>query len=126
MRSHKHRKITIRNWVQVILPSAALASLALLGGSSISHYASERHQVAATRISPPAAVIPSGEFRKPPVAAVAPITASPAYTVHPGDNLWKLAARFCGKGTSENRLAAANHLQLEGILPLGKMITIRC
>jgi len=48
------------------------------------------------------------------------------YQVKKGDNLWNIAAAYCGSGFSYPKIASANQIKDAGVIDPGKILEIVC
>ena len=126
----RHSKIIVkalkRGWLQVIMPSAVLAGIVFLGGANAFAQYMQSPVSASAAISRPEAALPQEQPFRHPVQAVSPVQAVVTYTVIPGDTLGGIAKHFCGNSAKDTALSAGNHIPLDAVLPLGKVITITC
>jgi hypothetical protein len=67
---------------------------------------------------------PLGFGASAPTQAAPVATADWLYTVRPGDDLWRLAARFCGSSAFARRLATHNGLASPSLLQAGASLRI--
>lgn len=126
----RHAKIVVRalkrGWWQVIVPSAILGGIVLLGaGNAIAQYTQSPVASPAAISRPQVASVPDVPFHHP-VQAVSPVQTVPEYTVVQGDTLSGIAKSHCGNSDKDTALAAGNHISLLSVLPLGKVLVLSC
>ncbi|MDR7454071.1 MAG: LysM peptidoglycan-binding domain-containing protein, partial [Armatimonadota bacterium] len=73
------------------------------------------------RLTIPAAGAPPAPRAAGPAQAAAARLAATTYRVRAGDTLWSIARRH---GTTPQRLAAANGIPVDGVLPINRVLTV--
>lgn len=114
---------------QVILPSAAIAALALLGTGSVVHYTAGG---LSARVSPvrasaaPGTGSPGKTPLRPPEARPDPIARQMTYVVRPGDTLSAIAYRYCGNEDKWEGLRSANRIPDPAVIQPGEIVVLAC
>lgn len=132
MAQHRYRRTPwqqAKRAAQVILPSAAMASLALLGAGSAAHYVSAG---LSAKVSPVRASLAPDTGKLPPVPQRRseprpdPIARQMTYVVRPGDTLSAIAYRYCGNEDKWEGLRSANRIPDPAVIQPGEIVVLAC